>query len=118
MLNLTQTNFRKIKEKLLHEQKKVEQDIKSLREADPVLSSHVSESSEPGTDSWMADVHSRAMAARGSLEGMLKNVKKALLALKNGNYGKCESCGRRIEPQRLEAMPTAVKCIICSKKSK
>lgn len=117
MLNLTQANFKKIKDKLLHEQKKVEEDIKALKEDDPVLSSMVSESSEPGTDSWMADVHSRAMAARSSLEVMLKNIRKAMMALNSGKYGKCDSCGKQIEAQRLEAMPTATNCISCSKKS-
>lgn len=117
MSNQTQLNSKKIKEKLLDEQNKLEADLKSLKEDDPVLDSLVSESSEPGTDSWMADVHSRAMAARGSLEGMLKNIKKALRALNTGKYGKCEDCGKQIEAERLEAMPTAVKCITCSKKA-
>ena len=46
----------KIKNILLRQQKKVEQNIKALENEDPVLSDNASaESSEPGTDSWLAD---------------------------------------------------------------
>lgn len=107
----------KIKNILLRQQKKVEQDLKALEQKDPVLSDNASaESSEPGTDSWLADTHSRIVAIKQSLMDMLENTKKALSNLKTGKYGKCENCGNPIEPERLKAMPTATLCISCSKK--
>ena len=107
----------KIKNILLRQQKKVEQNIKALENEDPVLSDNASaESSEPGTDSWLADTHSRVVAIRQGLMDMLDNTKKALYNLKNGKYGKCENCGNPIEAERLKAMPTATLCISCSKK--
>jgi len=30
-----------------------------------------------------------------------------------GDYGKCEQCGRDIGAERLEALPTATRCITC-----
>lgn len=112
-------NLNKIKNNLLNKQKKVEQDIKSIEEDDPVnLSGALAESSEPGTDSWMADVHSRAAAAKKSLLDLLNKTKKALNNIKSGKYGKCEKCGKLIEPKRLKAMPTATLCMVCSKKTR
>lgn len=108
----------KIKEKLLKKQQTVEQEIKNLEAEDPVLSDQTPESSEPGTDSWLADVHSRSEAAKLSLEDMLKKTKKALSKLNKGKYGKCEKCGKDIEDSRLELMPEALLCITCSNKTK
>lgn len=108
----------KIRDLLQRQQKKVEQEIKELEGEDPVLTDMASaESSEPGTDSWLADTHSRAMAVRENLQKLLENTKKALLNIKSGKYGKCEVCGKPIEPERLLAMPTATLCIADSKKT-
>lgn len=107
----------RIKNILLKQQKKVEQNLKALENEDPVLSDNASaESSEPGTDSWLADTHSRVVAIKQGLMDMLDNIRKALSNLKDGKYGKCENCGNPIEPERLKAMPTATLCISCSKK--
>ncbi|SRR5258708_947116 len=117
MLNLTQPNFKKLKALLLRQQKKVESQIKSLEKDDPVMTDQMAESSEPGTDSWMADVHSRAVAVKINLQQMLDRTRKSLIALRKGKYGKCERCGKLIEPSRLDAIPTATLCISCSKKT-
>ena len=45
-----------------------------------------------------------------SLEKRLANINKALLKIKNGNYGICEVCGKKIEDDRLEANPAAITC--------
>lgn len=108
--------FEKIKKLLVKQQKKVEKDLKALEQDDPVLNSGPAESSEPGTDSWLADVHSRVVAVKISLQDMLLNTRKALEKMRSGKYGKCENCGKMIESERLEAMPTATLCISCSKK--
>ncbi len=110
------TDTSKIKEVLLKKQQKVEEEIKTLDQDDPVLSDQTPESSEPGTDSWLADVHSRSQAAKLSLMDMLKNTKRALNKLKSGKYGKCEKCGNQIEEARLAIMPDATLCMSCSKK--
>lgn len=118
MLNLTRPNFEKIKNALLRRQKEVEEEIKSLEQDDPVNSLGMAESSEPGTDSWVADTHGRVMAMKQSLKDLSERIKNSLQALKTGKYGKCKNCGKAIEADRLEAMPTADLCIACSKKAK
>ncbi|MBI2021637.1 TraR/DksA C4-type zinc finger protein [Candidatus Daviesbacteria bacterium] len=109
----------KFKNLLIRRKKEIESDIKSLEKDDPVMDATAPvESSEPGTDSWLADTHSRIVAAKNNLQEMLTKITRALLRMKSGHYGKCENCGRTIEASRLEAMPTATLCISCSKKRK
>ena len=45
------------------------------------------------------------------LAGEAENVELALERLAKGDYGKCVDCGREIPPQRLEAIPEAVRCL-------
>lgn len=116
MLNLPQKSLDKIKQYLLHQQKVVEADIKELDKEDPVMLDGTAESSEPGTDSFMADAHARITAMKNSLQDVSRKIQKALARINIGTYGKCEKCGKDIEPARLEAMPTATLCLVCSKK--
>lgn len=44
---------------------------------------------------------------------LLKKIEKALNLLDSGDYGYCEDCGADIGVRRLEARPTAEKCIDC-----
>lgn len=44
---------------------------------------------------------------------LIKKIDESLLAVKAGDYGFCEACGAEIGIRRLEARPTATKCIDC-----
>ncbi len=116
MLNLPQKSINKIKQLLLKQQKQVEEEMKTLVKDDPLLMDALPEASESGTDSFMADVHTRLTVMREGLMKVSKNIQKSLQKLNKGTYGKCERCGKAIEPARLEAMPTAILCMSCSKK--
>src|SRR5262245_22488030 len=43
----------------------------------------------------------------------LRRIDSALARLSEGSYGLCEDCGQRIPQARLEAEPTALRCIQC-----
>ncbi|MDZ7747729.1 MAG: TraR/DksA family transcriptional regulator [Halofilum sp. (in: g-proteobacteria)] len=43
----------------------------------------------------------------------LRAVDAALMRLQQGAYGECVDCGEAIDPGRLEAYPTALRCIEC-----
>lgn len=109
---------KKIKDLLQDQQKNVEQEIQLLDEDDPVHAGDLAESSEPGTDSWIADTHSRTLAIKKTLQDILLKIKHSLQSLAQGKYGKCENCGKKIETVRLDAIPTAHLCISCSKLKK
>lgn len=57
---------------------------------------------------------SEAEALVASLQETLEDVERAIGKLDQGTYGLCESCGRQIDPVRLEAMPAARYCIDCA----
>lgn len=44
---------------------------------------------------------------------LIKKIEQSLDLITNGEYGFCEDCGAEIGVRRLEARPTAVKCIDC-----
>jgi RNA polymerase-binding protein DksA len=43
----------------------------------------------------------------------LRRIDRTLQKLSNGSYGVCIDCGRDIAAARLDAEPTAVRCIEC-----
>jgi DnaK suppressor protein len=51
-----------------------------------------------------------------SERGMLEEIQAALHRLDDGTFGKCESCGKAISEERLEAIPYASECIQCAGK--
>lgn len=116
MLDQTRKSFDKIRARLLKQQQKVEIDLKNITQDDADMNQGLAETSEPGIDSWMADIHNRAVSAKNNLKDLLEKTKTALAKMRTGKYGKCENCGKPIEIDRLEAMPTATLCIKCSKK--
>lgn len=45
--------------------------------------------------------------------GEIQDVEAALERIKNGIYGACVDCGEDIAQERLDAYPTAKRCITC-----
>jgi DnaK suppressor protein len=43
----------------------------------------------------------------------LRAVNDAIMRLKRGEYGSCQSCGQEIAPARLQAVMHAALCIEC-----
>ncbi|MBI4216428.1 MAG: TraR/DksA C4-type zinc finger protein [Chloroflexi bacterium] len=54
-----------------------------------------------------------SLALQANLHKLLEDVDRALRKLDDGSYGTCESCGQPINPERLEAIPSAKLCISC-----
>lgn len=44
----------------------------------------------------------------------IMQIDKALIRIKNGEFGTCEKCGEPIDKKRLEAIPYASLCIQCA----
>jgi len=60
------------------------------------------------------DVMCRKLEALNQHEtNRLRRIESALARLKNGRYGLCLSCGKKIPQDRLRAIPYAVRCIEC-----
>jgi DnaK suppressor protein len=50
-------------------------------------------------------------SAAKALWAKLQDVVRALGKLDDGTYGRCDACGAPIEPDRLEAIPWATRCV-------
>ena len=116
MLELTQKTLDNIKKYLLRQQKQISENLKEVEKDDPVEESSLVETSEPGTESWLAEGHNRAQALMLQLKNMGADISEALSKIKLGSYGKCQKCGHYIEVRRLLAMPSAKYCLSCSQK--
>ena len=116
MLDFPTKTVNHIKKLLQRQQKEVAQNIKEIEADDPAKPPALAESSEPGTDSYIADTHTKSMVIEEQLKKTNTSIKTALLKIRKGSYGKCENCGKQIEIARLIAMPTAQYCLSCSKK--
>jgi len=47
----------------------------------------------------------------------LRRITSALYRMKQGRYGRCDSCGAAIDQDRLEAIPEAVFCLQCAQRA-
>ena len=117
MLDFPTKTLDNIKKYLLRQQKEVEKNLKEVEEDDPAKSDSLAEASEPGTDSYIADTHTKIVVLEEQLKKTDSSIKAALLKIGKGAYGKCEKCKKQIGVGRLLAMPTAQYCFSCSKKS-
>ena len=66
--------------------------------------------------SHSTEERSRLISVVRALRSNLRDVDRALAKIDAGTYGACESCGKPIAAERLEALPWAVLCIGCKQK--
>jgi RNA polymerase-binding transcription factor DksA len=57
------------------------------------------------------------LALREDIEQRARQLEEALERLEEGDYGICESCGRPIDPERLEILPRTSLCVECARKA-
>jgi len=55
----------------------------------------------------------RMLALEQGIKAQLADIESALAKIEAGKYGRCEVCGKPIEPARLEVLPQARRCMNC-----
>lgn len=80
----------------------------SERDEYTTLADQINDSGDASLADLLADVH-YSDVQRDVDE--VRDIEAALQRMDEGTYGVCVDCGRRIDPKRLEAQPTAVRCI-------
>ena len=55
----------------------------------------------------------KRLALEKQIREQMADVELALHKFEEGTYGLCDSCGKRIDPARLEALPQASLCLNC-----
>lgn len=108
-------NIEEMKKKLLAEKSRLEQQLREYRAEDPFLADdRDAEVHSFDTDTTESEAHDRIESTRNSLKVSLSEVLLSLQKIEEGTYGKCEKCGKDIDPGRLEAEPTARFCMACA----
>jgi len=63
-----------------------------------------------GADQWeMAMMRSEQVSER------IEALQDALLRFQEDDYGRCENCGGRIDPERLQILPETTLCVDCAR---
>jgi RNA polymerase-binding protein DksA len=73
-------------------------------------------STHPADDGSVAFEQSADLAMRRNAERLLYQVERALTRMREGTYGICRECGKRIDDARLKAIPWTRLCINCATK--
>jgi len=55
----------------------------------------------------------KRLALENRIRQEIASVEHALDKIKKGTYGLCDNCGKKIAPERLEALPQASLCLNC-----
>ncbi|WHY85233.1 TraR/DksA C4-type zinc finger protein [Neobacillus novalis] len=72
------------------------------------LSSYDNHPADEGTELYERE---KDIALNEHYQAQLTNIKRALEAMEEGRYGKCEVCGKEIPVERLEALPNTTFCM-------
>lgn len=107
-----------IEKRLLEERERLIRELKHLNEsfgqdlkgASGDLSSYAHHMADLGSDAFEREMNHLRSTTEGEL---LFDTVDALRRIYRGEYGKCETCGKRISRDRLSAMPQARLCVAC-----
>jgi RNA polymerase-binding transcription factor len=96
------------KQRLLDEQKQLQ--ANGLPGTERREGSPYGKREEEATESFELE---KRLALERQIQEQLADTENALSKIAAGKYGLCESCGKPIEPTRLQALPQARVCMSC-----
>lgn len=107
----------KERESLVSEISRLEKDClyKSQREASGDLSGYSFHMADMGTDNFTRDLNLELATVE---QKILYEVEKAMERLEEGSFGVCQQCKKKINQQRLDAIPYARMCMSCEEEKK
>lgn len=117
---MTASRLDTLRAALLEERNRVTHAIEYLHEENP--GSLEDETGDGASDDHLGDMATATFdreldyTLEESAEAVLAAIDSALGRIEAGTYGKCQSCGRDISPERLEAIPWTTRCIDCKRK--
>lgn len=114
MANLTKQQLGRLKSALLDRQRTLTDEVREKREQTAVEANEstmgVADTGDESVIRMQADLD--LQEAGRDLEE-LQQIDAALRRMDDGTYGECRECGTEIEFARLQAQPTAVRCLEC-----
>ncbi len=108
--------LKQISDHLKREKDKVGITITSLKSQDPFSDpDRLNDNAASDTDAKEEISHERMEALEKELRMHLEDIELALERIKIGTYGKCQSCKKMIDTDRLAIKPTALYCVECER---
>ena len=117
--NMEKGQLENFKQRLLEERKELSVIVDSMEDGSLGIAMEDSIGELSMYDNHPADIgsevfeRSKDFALREQAMSSIAAVDQALQKLKEGSYGTCEICGSEIGLERLEAIPSASRCIRC-----
>lgn len=109
---MTRINLDELKKSLLDKREDLMKQVKQKKELE-LSEAEVGDEADAATQS----IEKEMLFELGDSErSMLDNIEASLRKIEKGTYGLCESCSKKIAPERLKAMPFARYCITCQTK--
>ena len=101
---------------VLHALKTEYQRIKDeIRHHEALTQDHSETSNDIGDEASEVFEQTKNLALKRHLEKMLQQIEAAIRRIEAGTYGFCERCGELINPERLQALPSATMCMGCAR---
>ncbi len=110
---MAELDLQAMRKRLEEERASLVSDIDSLQIENENQDTDYGASNHPGDDATEVFLRERNLTLRENADDMLAQVNAALERLDKGTYGICQRCGQQINPERLEALPSAAYCITC-----
>lgn len=107
------SSLEQIKSTLLEERSSLNRQLALYKKEDPLLSPVEKRSFTLDEIGEISTQHDQLLASRVQVEQRLEEVENTLSRIESGKYGICENCGKKIEEERLRALPTAKYCLDC-----
>jgi RNA polymerase-binding protein DksA len=115
MPNINEKVLNELRDKLLIYRKQLQQEIhdelvKEGSSSSISLAGKVHDKQEESLSEMLTQIN---LAMLSQHQHELKNLERALMRMEDGEYGTCIDCDAAIAIARLQAYPTAVRCISC-----
>ncbi|MEX0690186.1 MAG: TraR/DksA C4-type zinc finger protein [Candidatus Paceibacterota bacterium] len=112
-LNKDQIEKLEIREKLEEEKEKIQAQLKSLKKGLD-FGNDVDSGDEEADE---AEEYSNYIGVEKTLNHRMQDIDKALNKIKEGTYGLCEKCEKRIGIEVLKVAPESILCKDCKKRN-
>ena len=89
--------------------------LSELKHQDVVEQDHPTTGNHMADDATEVSEQAKTLALKRHLEGILKEIDRAIARAEKGTYGICERCKNPISGERLKVLPSATLCIDCAK---
>ena len=110
----TQDDLERFQALLLERRRVLLSDLCALEDADtlhaPEVSAMSSHLADLGSDREASDI---SLGRRASESTEIREIDDAVERIREGSFGRCESCDKPIAKERLEAIPYARLCMPC-----